>query len=131
LAISSTLPIPSPNTASLEGYGSLLVLKWFKPVELVMRRGPDTVNLELWRRRFRECERGTSYEQGIGNASVVVLAGNFFNGSTSVSDPSAIRLKYMGRLDLTLAEGDLDFRAPDGGIVAKIHSVAPNFGRST
>jgi hypothetical protein len=33
---------------------------WFKPSRgTVMRRGPDSTKLELWRRRLREFERGT------------------------------------------------------------------------
>lgn len=83
--------------------------------------GGDTHFLELRR-------ADTAYEQGIGNASVVILAGNFFNGSTAVSDTSKIRLKYMGSLDVTGAGGDLDFRSLGGGFVAQINSVDLDFG---
>ena len=49
-----------PTTANLEPCGSLLGLMRFKSSGgAVMRRGPDTVKLELWRRRMREFERGT------------------------------------------------------------------------
>lgn len=79
----------------------------------------DTYFLELRR-------ADTGYDQGIGGPVVVVLAGNFFNGSTAVSDTSTILLKYQGVLDLT--SGDLDFQSADRGFVAQIQSVAADFG---
>jgi hypothetical protein len=82
--------------------------------------GGDTYFLELRR-------TDAEYEQSIGNAKIVVLAGNFFSGSTAVTDTSKIRLKYMGALDLTKPSGDLDFRAPNGSFTATIGSVAADF----
>ncbi len=82
--------------------------------------GGDTHFLELRR-------KDTAYDGGIGNASIIILAANFFAGSGAVADPSALRLRYVDRIDLEAAEGDLDYHSFSGHFVVRVSSSAPDF----
>ncbi|SDD73167.1 hypothetical protein SAMN05216345_11494 [Cupriavidus sp. YR651] len=82
--------------------------------------GGDTHFLELRR-------KDSSYDAGIGNASIILLAGNFFVGSGAVPDPAAVRLRFVGRIDLEAAAGDLDFHSFSGHFVVRVSDFAPGF----
>ncbi len=68
-----------------------------------------------------------SYDSGIGNASIIILATNFFVGSGAVQDPSTLRLRYVGRIDLEGVEGDLDYHSFSGRFVVRVSHAAPGF----
>ncbi len=82
--------------------------------------GGDTHFLELRR-------RDSAYDGGIGNASIIILAANFFVGNHAVAEPSTLRLRYVGRIDLEGVEGDLDFHSFSGHFVVRVSSSAPGF----
>jgi hypothetical protein len=82
--------------------------------------GGDTHFLELRR-------KNSEYDGGIGNASIIILAGNFFAGNGAVQDPSAIRLRYVDRIDLEGFQGDLDYHSFSGRFVVRVISSAPGF----
>lgn len=82
--------------------------------------GGDTHFLELRR-------RDATYDAGIGSASIIILAANFFVGSGAVSDPSTLRLRYVDRIDLEAAEGDLDYHSFSGRFVVRVSNSDPSY----
>ena len=82
--------------------------------------GGDTHFLELRR-------KDSAYDGGIGDASIVILAANFFVGNSAVPDPSTLRLRYVDRINLESAEGDLDYHSFSGRFVIRVSSSAPGF----
>jgi hypothetical protein len=82
--------------------------------------GGDTHFLELRR-------KNGEYDRGIGNASIIVLAANFFVGSGAVSDPSTLRLRYVDRIDLESVDGDLDYHSFSGRFVVRVSSSTAGF----
>jgi hypothetical protein len=75
--------------------------------------GGDTHFLELRR-------RDNLYDGGIGNASITIMAANFYAGGGAVPDPSALRLRYVDRIDLEGVAGDLDYHSFSGGFVVRV-----------
>src|SRR5262249_41946095 len=75
--------------------------------------GGDTHFLELRR-------PDGAYDRGIGNASITILAANFFSGSGAVADVSSLRLRYVGRIDLQSTDGDLDYHSFSGHFVVRV-----------
>jgi hypothetical protein len=82
--------------------------------------GGDTHFLELRR-------RDGSYDQGIGNASIIILSANFYLGSSPVQDPSSLRLRYVDRIDIEGVAGDLDYHSFSGRFVVRVNDSAPDF----
>ena len=82
--------------------------------------GGDTHFLELRR-------KDGSYDNGIGNASIIILATNFFVRNGAVQDPSTLRLRYVDRIDLEGAGGDLDYHSFNGRFVVRVSGSAPGF----
>jgi hypothetical protein len=82
--------------------------------------GGDTHFLELRR-------RDGAYDGGIGNASIIILAANFFAGNGAVADLSSLRLCYVGHIDLEGIQGDLDYHSFSGRFVVRVKSVAADF----
>jgi hypothetical protein len=82
--------------------------------------GGDTHFLELRR-------KDGAYDGGIGNASIIILAANFFVGNSAVSDPSTLRLRYVDRIDLEAAEGDLDYHSFSGRFVVRVSNSTAGF----
>jgi hypothetical protein len=82
--------------------------------------GGDTHFLELRR-------KDATYDRGIGNASITILATNFFVGNGAVADPSTLRLRYIGSIDLQAAEGDLDYHSFSGRFVVRVSDATPDF----
>jgi hypothetical protein len=82
--------------------------------------GGDTHFLELRR-------KDSAYDGGIGNASIIILAANFFVGNGAVPDPGTLRLRYVDRIDLDAAEGDLDYHSFSGRFVVRVSSSEPGF----
>ena len=82
--------------------------------------GGDTHFLELRR-------RDGSYDRGIGDASIIILAANFFAGSGAVADPSKVRFHYVDRIDLEAVEGDLDYHSFSGRFVVRVSNSDPNY----
>jgi hypothetical protein len=82
--------------------------------------GGDTHFLELRR------DAG-AYDAGIGNASIVILATNFFAGNSVVTDLSSLRFNYVGRIDLEGAAGDVDYHSFSGRFVVRVTDTAPGF----
>ena len=83
--------------------------------------GGDTHFLELRR-------KDALYDAGIGNASIIILAANFFAGTGAVSDLSTLRLRYVDRIDLEGVEGDLDYHSFSGRFVVRVTSIDEDFG---
>jgi hypothetical protein len=82
--------------------------------------GGDTHFLELRR-------QDSTYDRRIGNASIVILAANFFDGNRTVADVSGIRIRYVGRIDLEATNGDLDFHSFSGRFVVRVRNASPDF----
>jgi hypothetical protein len=82
--------------------------------------GGDTHFLELRR-------QDGAYDRGIGNVSIIILAANFFAGSSAVADVSSIRIRYVGRIDLEATDGDLDFHSFSGRFVVRVRNASAGF----
>lgn len=82
--------------------------------------GGDTHFLELRR-------KDGLYDGGIGKASIIITAANFFTGSGAVPDPSMIRIRYIDRIDLEGVEGDLDYHSFSGRFVVRVTSTNDDF----
>jgi hypothetical protein len=82
--------------------------------------GGDTHFLELRR-------RDGLYDGGIGNASIIIMAGNFFVGNRAVPDPSTIRIRYVDRIDVEGVEGDLDYHSFSGNFVVRVTRTDDDF----
>jgi hypothetical protein len=82
--------------------------------------GGDTHFLELRRKDML-------YDGGIGNASVVITAANFYTGNGAVPDPSAIRIRYVDRIDLEGIDGDLDYHSFSGHFVVRVSRTERDF----
>jgi hypothetical protein len=82
--------------------------------------GGDTHFLELRR-------RDGLYDGGIGNASIIITAANFFAGSGVAPDPSALRIRYVDRIDLEGVEGDLDYHSFSGRFVVRVTKTSDDF----
>jgi hypothetical protein len=83
--------------------------------------GGDTHFLELRR-------RDALYDGGIGNAVITILAANFFAGNAPVTDPSTLRIRYVGRIDIEGVEGDLDYHSFSGRFVVRVTGIDDDFG---
>ena len=83
--------------------------------------GGDTHFLELRR-------KDALYDKGIDNASVIILAANFFAGNKPVTDPSTLRIRYVDRIDIEGVEGDLDYHSFSGGFVVRVTGIDDDFG---
>lgn len=78
---------------------------------------------------FLELRRpDAQYEQCIVNPAVVILAGKIPNGVGVAIDTRSVRLRYLGRIDLTGGGGPRSFVSTDGAFKAHIASTAPDFG---
>jgi hypothetical protein len=82
--------------------------------------GGETHFLELRR-------KDSSYDRGIGNACITILAGNFFAGSGAVADPAAVRLRFVGIIDLEAVDGDLDYHSFSGRFVVRVSHPTAGF----
>lgn len=82
--------------------------------------GGDTHFLELRR-------RDGLYDGGIGNASIIILAANFFAGNGAVPNPNTIRIRYVDRIDLEGVEGDLDYHSFSGRFVVRVSRTDDDF----
>jgi hypothetical protein len=82
--------------------------------------GGDTHFLELRR-------KDGLYDAGIGNASVVITAANFFAGSRAVTDPSKLPIRYVDRIDLEGVDGDLDYHSFSGHFVVRVTRSSDDF----
>jgi hypothetical protein len=80
----------------------------------------DTHFIELRR-------KDSAYDGGVGNAAIIILAANFFVGNGAVPDPSTLRLRYVDRIDLEAAEGDLDYHSFSGRFVVRVSDSASGF----
>jgi hypothetical protein len=80
----------------------------------------DTHFLEL-RRQDR------LYDDGIGNASIIITAANLYTGSGALADPSTLRIRYVDRIDLEGVEGDLDYRSFSGHFVVRVTRTEDDF----
>lgn len=77
---------------------------------------------------FLELRRADgAYDRGIGDASITILAANFFVGNAAVADPSTLRLRYVGRIDLQSTDGDLDYHSFSGRFVVRVKNAATGF----
>ena len=83
--------------------------------------GGDTHFLELRR-------KDALYDKGIGNASVIILAANFFAGNAPVTDPSTLRIRYVDRIDIEGVQGDLDYHSFSGRFVVRVTRIDDDFG---
>jgi len=82
--------------------------------------GGDTHFLELRR-------QDGAYDRGIGNASIIILAANFFAGNGAVADVSSVRIRYVGRIDLEATDGDLDYHSFSGRFVVRVRNASAGF----
>lgn len=82
--------------------------------------GGDTHFLEVRR-------TDASYDGGIGNACITICAANVFAGSGAVADLSAVRIRYIDRIDLEGVEGDLDYHSFGGRFVVRVNSYDDDF----
>jgi hypothetical protein len=82
--------------------------------------GGDTHFLELRR-------KNGMYDAGIGNASVIITAANFYTATGAVSDPSTLPIRYVDRIDLEGVDGDLDYHSFSGRFVVRVTKTNDDF----